>query len=296
MANRFQFALPDPRPRDGWGKAGNLDLTTTAIMVIAGVASMFLYAFSKAAVYKLAFHPVFVRDGEIWRLFTWPIANPPTRFWVLITLAFFWFIGHAVEELVGKARFLGLVIAVTIVPALFVTLLPGLTFRTDLAVGLSLIASVMFVIFAAQYPHQPFLFGIPAWVLAAVFIGIDVLQLMGDRRWGTLIQELAAVALGLVIVRQWGFVDRLSFIPQLNTSSGQKKKSPSRPSKKPHRSSAPKVVNGPWADPSAPTTGPDALAAQAELDDLLDKISASGLDSLTADEKRRLNELSKRLR
>ncbi len=35
---------------------------------------------------------------------------------------------------------------------------------------------------------------------------------------------------------------------------------------------------------------------QAELDALLDKISANGMDGLTADEKRRLNELSKRLR
>ena len=34
----------------------------------------------------------------------------------------------------------------------------------------------------------------------------------------------------------------------------------------------------------------------AELDALLDKISANGLDSLNADEKRRLNDLSKRLR
>ncbi|MFZ9016490.1 MAG: DUF6576 domain-containing protein, partial [Ilumatobacteraceae bacterium] len=40
----------------------------------------------------------------------------------------------------------------------------------------------------------------------------------------------------------------------------------------------------------------DTAAAQAELDVLLDKISASGLESLSTDEKRRLNELSKRLR
>ena len=40
----------------------------------------------------------------------------------------------------------------------------------------------------------------------------------------------------------------------------------------------------------------DAAAAQVELDELLDKISATGLDSLSTDEKRRLNELSKRLR
>jgi len=38
------------------------------------------------------------------------------------------------------------------------------------------------------------------------------------------------------------------------------------------------------------------LADQAALDGLLDKIAAGGMDALTADEKRRLNELSKRMR
>jgi hypothetical protein len=43
--------------------------------------------------------------------------------------------------------------------------------------------------------------------------------------------------------------------------------------------------------PSAPSA-----ADQIELDALLDKIGANGMDSLTGDEKKRLNDLSKRLR
>ena len=56
------------------------------------------------------------------------------------------------------------------------------------------------------------------------------------------------------------------------------------------------VVEGPWTPPPPPRAGPEAMAAQAELDALLDKISDGGLDSLSNEEKRRLNELSKRLR
>ena len=276
---------------------GNLDLTTTTLLVIGGVASMFLWAFSKAAVLKLTFHPVYVREGEIWRLATWPLANPPTQIWVVITLAFFWFIGHAVEGFVGRNRYLGLVIAVTIVPAAFVTLLPTSSFPTSPEVGLSLLASVMFVIFAVQYPSQPFFFGIPAWVLALVFVGIDVLRYTGDRLWGTLLLMLTAIGLGVVIVRQWGFAERLEFIPRFGSGrpSGQRRSKPARASRS-RGSSADKVVEGPWANPARPPSGPDAVAAQHELDQLLDKISAGGLDSLSADEKRRLNELSKRLR
>lgn len=296
--------MPDPRPRDGWGRVGSVDLTTTAILVIASVGSMLLYAISPSAFSRLVYFPDAVREGQLWRLVTWPIANPPTQFWVIITLAFFWFVGHAVEELVGKQRYLRLVVAVTIVPAVFVTLLPGLAFPTVPEVGLGLLASVMFVIFAAQYPQQPFFFGIPAWVLAAVFVGIDVLRLTGNRLWGTLILMVGAIVLGLVIVRQWGFVDRLAFIPRFSSRratrlSSAPTRGPDRKGKSKRRNpgsrrtSGPTVVEGPW---DAPSSSADTAAAHAELDALLDKISAGGLDSLTADEKRRLNELSKRLR
>ena len=44
-----------------------------------------------------------------------------------------------------------------------------------------------------------------------------------------------------------------------------------------------------------PPSGPSP-ADQVELDSLLDKIGATGMDSLTNDEKKRLNDLSKRLR
>ena len=37
-----------------------------------------------------------------------------------------------------------------------------------------------------------------------------------------------------------------------------------------------------------PTAGPPSLADQEELDTILDKIGATGMDSLTSDEKKRL--------
>ena len=48
-----------------------------------------------------------MRDGEVWRLVTWPLVNPPNRIWVVITLAFFWFVGHRIEDEIGRVRFLG---------------------------------------------------------------------------------------------------------------------------------------------------------------------------------------------
>jgi len=301
VASRFQFALPDPRPRDGWFRFRNLDVTTTALLVIAGVASMFLYAVSKTGFLKLVFFPSLVRDGELWRLFTWPIANAPSRIWVVFTLLFFWFIGHAVEELVGRVKFTTMIVAITVVPAAIVTLLPAQDFPTLPEVGLSLLATALLAVFAAEHPNAPFFFGIPAWVIAAVFVGIDVLRLVGDRYWGTLILMLLSIALALVLVRQWGFASRLTFIPRFagGSRSHAPRRGPAPPratGRRGERRERGRVVEGPWSAPSPPRTGVDAEAAQVELDQLLDKISAGWLDSLSSSEKRRLNELSKRLR
>jgi hypothetical protein len=61
--------------------------------------------------------------------------------------------------------------------------------------------------------------------------------------------------------------------------------------REPKRSRRPAVVAGPWAG-----TESSVSSDQSELDNLLDKISASGIDSLSKAEKERLNQLSKRLR
>lgn len=298
VADRFSFALPDPRPRHGWFRVGNLDITTTALLVIAGVASMFLYAISTVLFSKLVFAPDLVRGGEIWRVATWPIANPPTRIWVVITLFFFWIFGHYVEEMVGRNRYALLIAITAIVPAIFVSLIGSFQASTVPAAGLGLLGSAMLVIYAAQYPSTPFFFGIPAWVVAAVFVGIDVLQYTGNRYWGTLTLMLVAISCALVVVRQWGFVDRLSFIPQFVGTGSSRRSVPK--TKKKRRGSGATVVDGPWVSTTTTTIprppSPDAVAAQHELDELLDKISAEGIDSLTTDEKRRLNDLSKRLR
>jgi membrane associated rhomboid family serine protease len=271
------------------------------MLVIAGVASMFLYAIDKSTFFKLMFDPLAVRDGEVWRLVTWPIANPPTQIWVVFTLLFFWFVGHAVEELVGRNRFAALTAIVTVVPAVIVTFLPDQDFPTVPEIGLGLVGTAMLAVFAAQHPHAPFFFGVPAWVIAVVFVGIDMLRVVGDRYWGTLVLMAMAIILALVTVRQWGFAEKLGWIPSLGGSKPHPPRRGPAPKRPTGKKSAPargsgRVVEGPWSAPTPPMSSAEAAAAHAELDTLLDKISATGLDSLTSDEKRRLNELSKRLR
>ena len=287
MTGRFQLNFPEPRPRDGWFKLGGFDVTTTALLVGLGVLSMFAYAISPDALFKLAFIPEFVRDGEFWRLITWPIATDPS-IWALISLAFFWIFGHRIEEMVGRARFTRLAVILIVFPAIVVTVL-GISGGG--AVGIGLLGTAMLCIFAADQPNAPFFFGIPAWVIAVIFVALDVLQYVGNRTWGVLVQLLLTVALALIVMRQFGELrETMSFIPQVfgdSKSSGSRGGRSAKPAKrkKQSRDFDRVVTQGPW---NGPTPGD-----QAEMDRLLDKMNSVGLSDV---ERKRLSELGKRLR
>ncbi|MEY4339858.1 MAG: hypothetical protein RLZ14_1708, partial [Actinomycetota bacterium] len=167
------------------------------------------------------------------------------------------------------------------------------------AYGLGVLGIGLLVVFALDNPGAMFFFGIPAWVIAAIYVGIDVLRLVGDRMWAQLLLELAVIVVALVAARQYGMVDTLRFIPKLtgtgnagNRNASNRSGTKGGGSKRGKGKQAGTVVSGPWQAP-APTHSP---ADEAELNELLDKISSNGIDSLSRTEKARLNELSKKLR
>ena len=66
---------------------------------------MFIWAASPTAVRALVFDGAKVRNGEIWRVVTWPIAEIPAIF-ALISIAFFWSFGQQLEGLFGRGQVL----------------------------------------------------------------------------------------------------------------------------------------------------------------------------------------------
>jgi hypothetical protein len=309
--SRYAFSLPEPRQRDGWFKIGSVDVTTTALIVGVGVLSMLLYALDPDTLFKGAYVSELVRDGEVWRLVTWPLVNPPLRVWDLINLAVFWFLGHWIEDDVRRKPYTVLVLAMTIIPAVLVTLF-NLTNETGagrwsaFSYSVVLLSIGMISIFGIDHPNVKFFFGIPAWVIAAAIVFIDVLRNVGDRLWAQLILELLVIAVGLIGARQIGLLDNLAFIPRIKRLAPASPYGGPTPSRRGgggggrgrgrsrgrgRGGDAGTVVSGPWSAPSGPTP-----LEQAELDVLLDKISAGGIDSLTRQEKDRLNHLSKRMR
>lgn len=297
MAGRFSFPMPERRHGgDPWFRIGQLDVSTTVLVTLLCVVSMFVWAINTSALAPLVLIPDEVLRLQLWRLVTWPIPTEPTL-WNVIMLAIFWYFGREVEGLLGRNRFAWFLVILTVVPAIVATLVNLPQF------GLRPIQFSVFLIFIAQYPTARFLFNIPAWALGAVFLGLEFLQLLSMRNTRGMLFTIVTLATAAVLARSYGLIPSLArYVPTVPVPGSDTPRAPKRP--KPQkapggsRKSGRTVVDGPWAGAQATPAQPAAetRSLQAELDDLLDKISANGIDSLTSDEKRRLNELSKRLR
>jgi membrane associated rhomboid family serine protease len=304
MTGRFAISMPGSRgPNDPWFRIGTLDVTTTVLVIILGVVSMLVWAIEgpdHVVLDKLWLWPDRVLDGQIWRVATWPLVNDPD-IWFVIMLAVLWFFGSEIERLLGRVRFAVFLLLVTIIPGIVGALI-------DLPqVGLRPVELCVFLLFVVEYPFARFFFGIPAWVVGAVILGIDVLQLLGDRNERGVAFLFVALAVAALTARSMGLLSNLPWVPVLplgRFGSGVRRQRPSR--QRPRRSGrGGDVVAGPWTSSRGGPTGPlpqppvssaEAARDQAELDALLDKISEHGMDGLTGAEKSRLNELSKRMR
>jgi len=281
VAGRFAYSKPSRRgPNDPWFRIGNLDIGSAALLGLMCVASVIVYALEpidKPILTKLALIPSEVRSGEVWRIFTWPLANGLDQqlLWVIVAIAVLWYFGSRLEEQVGRVRFGWYLFTIIVIPGLVGTAL-------DLPqAGIHTVQLVVLLAFIAEYPNVRFFFGIPAWVLGAVYVAAEFLQLLGDRAGRNLIFFMVSLLTAVFAGRAFGMLEGYPWIPKISF--------PHR-GRKPKRSRRPAVVAGPWAGSN--TYSHD----QTELDDLLDKISATGMNSLSKAEKERLNELSKRLR
>ncbi len=297
MAGRFSFSMPERRDAsDPWFRIGTLDVTTTMLVVIASVASLFVWAISQDAHQYLWLIPHDVKHGELWRLLTWPLANVPDL-WTVITIAIFWYFGKQVEGMLGRNKFGIMLLLLAVIPGVV-----GVLLDTPQA-GLAPIELAVFLVFVAEYPFARFFFNIPAWAIGAVVVGIQVLQYLGNRDRNSIILLFVTIAVAALTARSMGLAQSLPWIPKIPYPSRTRARR-----RRTGRRGSGDVISGPWGSsmrsepyrgsslPQPPRPAEDPRD-QAELDELLEKISAGGgLDALTAAEKRRLNEISQRLR
>lgn len=297
MASRFSFSPGRRGPGQSWFRVGEFDVTTTAFVVGLGVLSMFVWAAegpTRDVSRQLWLTPRnsltgSVLDGQIWRLLTWPLANEPT-IWAVLVFAVFFMLGSQLEALLGRNRFAGLVVATTVVPAVAVTIAELALDAFGVSLGLRTVEVGILCAFAAQFPTARFWPGIPAPIIAAVIVGLDLLEAMGNRDEYNGILVIATALTAVLGLRALGFAEHLEWLPRVPLPAGwaadsRTRARPTRPASQRRRGNL-SVVAG----------SPDDRRRDMEIDDLLDRVAENGFDSLSRSEQAKLRDHSKRMR
>ena len=238
------------------------------LFVLAMVATTLMQAIPAARGIPrwLTFSSVQVLEGQVWRVLTYGFVNPPSL-WFVIDMFMLVFFGRELEKFFGRRTFLILYGSLYFLTPILFTLI-GLI-RPMILVGESG-AFALFIAFATLYPNVTLLFNVLAKWVAIVLVGIYTMMRLAANDWAGLISLWSTVGFAFGFVR---FQQGLITLPKIRFSR------------------RPKLRVLP--DPIARKTSLAARsvredATMAEVDALLDKIATSGISSLTAKERARL--------
>lgn len=241
-----------------------LTLILTALAMAAG-AEWFLqlFVYSSNAIST---------DWALWQPVTYAFVHVPPYWFFLIELYLLVVFGREIEGYLGRRGFLQLYTLLLLAPTLLLTFADLLGWSTTYA-GSSALHFGVFVAFALIYPTAEMFFGIQAKWIALALLAINSLQCLAlsDYTALTVLAVDCVVACIFIGFHQGRFMIRL-----------------------PERRF--KVVRTP--EPPA-TTSRKAASAESDMDDVIDpileKISRSGLGSLTVKERDRLERERARL-
>lgn len=259
------------QPGQPWFRIGRLEVGTTMLVVLLVVASWLAWVVAPNVVSAMVYSPWSLTSGAIWQVVTWPFANSLSLFG-LLNLFFFWMFGTELEQQLGRNKMAvllgGIWASMTAVSTLF-----GLALHSYAGLaGIGMIQFVVLLIWIADNPRRPFFFGIPAWVVGAVLVAFQVLQLIAARAMVSLLILLVSFAVIAVLARRLGLLSDYAWIP--GRSSGRRRvASVQKAQAKVHEQRA---------------------KDDARLDALLEQIADKGIDSLSAKQRRELMELRNR--
>jgi membrane associated rhomboid family serine protease len=240
---------------------------------------------NRLIVQYLGFDPnLFTAITQPWRFVTYMFLHG-SGFHLLFNMLWLWWMGRAVEEGLGPRTFSVIYFGAGIGGAFFHIALSFL-YGTSIVIGASGAVFGIMVAFAYMYPRVPimllFLPPIEARFVVAALIALDVLFIGSGDNVARLV-HLGGALIGYLLVREhYRGTDLSKFVRPIEkiwnpNLSGPKKKKPRN--KKMYSVSDVEIVEE---------------SKESELDAILEKISKEGYDGLTAEEKRKLFELSKK--
>ncbi len=254
---------------------GEYPLYSPHVIVLVYTVSMIVTAFvgmGSSLVYYLGYYNSQIWRGEVWRILSYGLVNPPSIQFAIDMLMLIWF-GRDVEKFYGRKLFLILFAGIYLLPpVLLAPLAPVLSVSLVGKTG----ALAVFVAFATLYPGAVLWLNVPAKLAAIILVGIYGLMAIAVRDWGWLLAIGIANGFAHAFVRY----QRSEFtIPN-----------PFAWLRRPKF----KVLPGQGAE-KPQTTAPVTAQGLGDVDALLDKIAQSGIHSLTPEERARLDRSSAEL-
>lgn len=257
-----------------------VDVTTILVGVhvaCAIIACLFVAAGFGGVLNALQFDSAEVlARGQIWRAVTYGfVHSPSTLLWFAIEMYMLFVFGREVERFIGRRAYIGLYLALLLAPTLLLTVW-GFWQRSGLA-GSPALHFGIFVAFATIYPRAEMFLRIMAKWVAVVLAAIYTFQLLAYHDWTALAVVWASIATAFFFVELRGAGPELTWFGELRASLRPK----------------PKLYVVQKSSTSRRLVEPEDV--YSSIDPILDKISTSGIASLTDAERRQLDRARNRL-
>ena len=256
-----------------------VDVTTilVGVHVAFAVIGCFLYMFGASGFLTwLQFDSAAVLHAwAVHQIVTYAFVHPPSMLlWFAVEMYMLYVFGREVERFLGQRAYIALYALLLLAPSLILTVL-GIWNRIGLS-GSPALHFGIFVAFATIYPRVELFLRITAKWVALILAGIYTLQLLAFHAWFDLIVVWTSIAAAFLFVEFRGAGPELNWLNNIKMYM--------RPKPRLHivqKSASRRVVE------------PDDV--YASVDPILDKISKSGIGSLTDAERRQLDRARKRL-
>lgn len=229
-------------------------MVVTALFMAFGAGPLFFEAlgFSSSSV---------LGHFAVWKFVTYAFVHPPDP-WFLLEIYLLVVFGREIESFLGRKAFLQLYGVLLLLPPLVLTAAALAGHPSDL-VGSSALHFGIFLAFATLYPSARIFFGLQAKWVALALLSISALQCLAYSRGTDLGVLLLDAGAAFVVIKFLGGKWTLKL-----------------PARKPRL----RIVK--------PAGEPHQADASASIDAILEKISKSGLRSLTAEERGQLEKAS----
>jgi membrane associated rhomboid family serine protease len=213
--------------------------------------------------------------GQIWRIATYAFVHAPgALLWFAIEMYMLFVFGREVERFIGQRAYVILYAVLLIAPPIVLTGW-GFWHRSSLA-GSPALHFGVFVAFATIYPRVELFLRIMAKWVAIILAAIYTMQLLAFHAWSDLAVVWISIGAAFLFVELGGAGPELLWWGKLKATL--------QPKPKLH------IVQKP-----GPRRVVDPDDVYESVDPILDKISKSGIGSLTVNERRQLDRARARL-